>query len=383
MERKRKKKNPLGQTVFVLFSLLMGVGGGVVILEYLIAHDGLETGFSDRLPSVLLFILCLYAAIFLQLILHEAGHLVFGLLSGYRFQSFRIGSFLWLREEGRLRLRRMSLAGTGGQCLMEPPELRDGKMPYALYNLGGSLMNLLTALLFFAIALCLGPGSLPGMLLKLLAVAGLGTALQNGIPLRMGMINNDGYNTLEMRRDESAIRALWVQLMANSAQARGQQLKDMPENWFWQPEEKAMHSALVAAVGYLACCRLMEQERLEEAEEQIAGLLEAETGLLDLHRGLMTCDWICCELLGENRRERVEMLLTEEQKKLMKALRKQPTVQRTEVMLALLHDRDSTRAEKILTQFEKAAKNAPYPAAVESEWVLINRAKAKAQEERA
>ena len=33
---------------------------------------------------------------------------------------------------------------------MAPPELQGGKMPYRLYNLGGSLMNLMTAVIAYA-----------------------------------------------------------------------------------------------------------------------------------------------------------------------------------------------------------------------------------------
>ncbi len=74
----------------------------------------------------------MYLAIFLQIILHEAGHLLFGLLTGYRFSSFRIGSFMWILQDGKIRFKRFSLAGTGGQCLLLPPPMVDGKMPYVL-----------------------------------------------------------------------------------------------------------------------------------------------------------------------------------------------------------------------------------------------------------
>ena len=69
-----------------------------------------------------------------------------GLATGYRFVSFRIGSWMLQREHGKLRVRKFTLAGTGGQCLLAPP-LTDGKMPCVLYNLGGPLANLITALL--------------------------------------------------------------------------------------------------------------------------------------------------------------------------------------------------------------------------------------------
>ncbi len=46
---------------------------------------------------------------------HEAGHLVCGMLSGYRFVSFRIFNLTFIKIDGRLRVRKFSIAGTGGQ----------------------------------------------------------------------------------------------------------------------------------------------------------------------------------------------------------------------------------------------------------------------------
>ena len=51
-------------------------------------------GMTVLLPSLA----CLVLSFWLQAILHEGGHLVCGLLSGYRFLSFRVGSFTLLRR---------------------------------------------------------------------------------------------------------------------------------------------------------------------------------------------------------------------------------------------------------------------------------------------
>ena len=80
-----------------------------------------------------------FAALSAQLILHEAGHLVCGLISGYRFSSFRVGSLMLFQEGKRLRFKTLSIAGTGGQCLMLPPQCDDTPIPFRLYLLGGVL----------------------------------------------------------------------------------------------------------------------------------------------------------------------------------------------------------------------------------------------------
>ena len=57
----------------------------------------------------------------LLVIIHEAGHLVCGLRSGYKFVSFRMMNLTFIRVDGKIRIKRYSIAGTGGQCLLLPP----------------------------------------------------------------------------------------------------------------------------------------------------------------------------------------------------------------------------------------------------------------------
>ena len=74
-------------------------------------------------PNIIFLFIAGVIAFILQVIVHEAGHLVFGLLSGYKFISFRVFDFKIIKDEnGKLKIRFERLAGTGGQCLMRAPE---------------------------------------------------------------------------------------------------------------------------------------------------------------------------------------------------------------------------------------------------------------------
>lgn len=140
-----------------------------------------------------------YVCIFLQTIIHETGHLIFGLLSGYQFSSFRIFNFMWLKEEGTLKLRKMSIVGTSGQCLMVPPELKDGKIPIMLYNFGGVILNVISSVISLVIAIITFESrwSLFGFLM---AVEGIILAFLNGIPLKLSGLSNDGYNAFSIKK---------------------------------------------------------------------------------------------------------------------------------------------------------------------------------------
>ena len=80
----------------------------------------------------LLAIVFMIFSTFLQIILHEGGHLVCGLLTGYRFVSFRIFNQTLIRQDGRMRIKRFNIAGTGGQCLLVPPERPLEEIPYKM-----------------------------------------------------------------------------------------------------------------------------------------------------------------------------------------------------------------------------------------------------------
>ena len=54
----------------------------------------------------------------------------------------------------------------------------------------------------------------------MLSATGFGFALINGIPLRLGAINNDGCNARELGKDPEALRSLWVQLKITEQAAR-------------------------------------------------------------------------------------------------------------------------------------------------------------------
>ena len=115
---------------------------GVRVLVLGDSFDGLhskfaETGMLETVGVSLLAILILLFSIFLQVLLHEGGHLVCGLATGYRFVSFRIFNLTFIRKDGKLCIKRFSLAGTGGQCLLTPPERPLEDIPTTLYNLGG------------------------------------------------------------------------------------------------------------------------------------------------------------------------------------------------------------------------------------------------------
>lgn len=380
MKENKKKKVQWQQWIGMGFFMLIGAACGFLMVMYIEEGASVDRPIHKELLTLTGLLLGMYVSIFLQLIVHEAGHLVFGLKSGYQFSSFRVGSFMWLKENGKIVHRKLSLAGTGGQCLMVPPEMKNGKIPVILYNLGGCIMNLIVSAVFLGVYLIVDSGSILSILSLVMALIGVVIALMNGIPMRMGTVDNDGYNALSLGKSKDAMYALWLQLKVNEQISKGSRLKDMPDEWFAVPSDEAMHNSMVAAQGVFVTNRLMDQQRFVEADQLMAHLLEIESGIIGLHRNLIICDRIYCELIRENRKEVLARMLTKEQIKFMKAMKKFPSVVRTEYAYALLAEKDKTKASSILTLFEKIAKTYPYPSDIQSERELIGIADNAAQE---
>ena len=370
-EKKEKKKFNWKQWIPMLLFMLVGAGCGILIVQYIDGVAERGTTFGQDMMIFALLLIAMYLCMLIQIVIHEAGHLVFGLLSGYQFSSFRIGSFMWILEEGKLRLKRLSLAGTGGQCLMSPPDLVNGKIPVILYNMGGSLMNLLASLVCGLLYLLIGKVNMFTTILMIMVLVGIAFAAMNGVPMRLGTVDNDGYNAFSLRKDSGARYSFWFQMKVNEQISKGVRLKDMPEEWFLVPTDEEMKNSMIAVQGVFTCNRLIDERKFEEADSLMQHLLSIESGIVGLHRSLMICDRLYCELIGENRTEVVDEMLTKEQRKFMKSMKTFPTVLRTEYAYELLAKGDAKKADKIRKQFEKMASKYPYPSEIQAERELM------------
>ena len=356
---------------FALFMFLIGLCFGLLLMSYI--SKGAE-GIANLFESLLALIL----AYNIGIIVHEGGHLVFGLLTGYKFSSFRIWSFMLIKQEGKMKLRRFSLAGTGGQCLMIPPGKGDTKASVILYNLGGVFFNLILAAITLIIYYILPETYLLSSLLWYTAVWSLIAMLSNGIPFNIGGIANDGMNALHLSKNSDAADAFRKQLLMNAAQTEGMRISEMPDEWFILTEGADMQNVHCASIAVFAAQRALDRGDTAAAEQEISALLNGGYNIIGLHRNLLTCDLIYCRLSNDPLAE-VRALITPELKKLMQSMRKYPSVIRTQFVIALLVDKDTKKADNILASFDKQTKNFPYRQEIDSERRLMFKIAEKAK----
>lgn len=338
--------------------------GGIVMLSVT-----LLSGFFNPF-EVILGLAGIMLLSYASIIVHEAGHLIFGLMSGYGFSSFRIGSMMWVKQNGKIMLRRFSLAGTGGQCLMTPKGKSESRAQLIMFNLGGVIANVILVVIFGLLYFL----SLRIIVLALIflfgAIVSFFIAITNGIPIDVGGIANDGMNALHLSKNPDAATAFRNQLLMNAAQTNGVSLEEMPDEWFELPADADMQNVHCASIAVFRANRCFATKDIQTAEFEINRVLHSGYNIIGLHRGLLTLDLIYCRLINDSDAD-ISALLTPELKKIMHAMRTFPAVIRTEYAIALLSENDENKAAKILKEFDKHTKNYPYQQDVAFERGLI------------
>lgn len=363
-KKKQVKKGKKGS--WITFAISVIIGG---IIGFFCGMSGVSQ-YVDKGKDGVFFItviLEIFAALYVQIMIHEAGHLFFGLRSGYQFTSFRIGSFIWIKQEGHIALKRFSLMGTGGQCLMEPPEMINGEIPYRLYLAGGVLMNLISTIPAIILAIVFPDVHRLVQICIIFTGMGIMSALTNGIPLQAGPISNDAATILSLSKDQKARKTLWRELKMNALNAKGVRLQDMPEEWFEMPSPEEMKNPRCAVNAVYACNRVMEQMDFIKVTEMGTKLLEADSAIAPIHRYLLQGDLIFCELVDACRKEVADSYQTKEYKKYEKSMKKFPPLIRTQYAYELLINKDEEQAGKKLEYFNKIAKSYPYSVDIENE----------------
>lgn len=184
MNKKRQGKKILASILFVAIFGALGFFGTYFAAEY---FGGIS--FLDILYTVFIVLVSFP----LHIVLHELGHLLGGLLSGYDFIMFRLFRTVWIKTKDGLSKRKEYIQGVMGQALMAPPEMEEKKQPPSfLYHASGLLANLLTAVLFIFLGRGLSNGAI-SYFFYVSAIVALLLLLLNAIPLQ----GTDGYNILE------------------------------------------------------------------------------------------------------------------------------------------------------------------------------------------
>ena len=315
------------------------------------------TGSTDNSlsSSLVVLMIAVLAGLYLNIILHEVGHLIGGLLSGYEFVLFFVSNLTFIKQNGKLKVKKYRTPGTGGGCMLSPLDMKDGKYPFKLYASGGFLMNFMTAavcfVLFFYFAHTAGLWARAFLVVGLFGVFfGVSSLVPSNITLP-----NDGYILFNMGKEENSEmrHSYYSCLQMQKLDVEGVRPSDIPTELFDWVDEGNIKDALTVGTAGNRYKYLIDRGEIDEARALMRTLCDNPRNLPEMYRMSGNCDLLFHELIGECRQEEIDRIHTKELKRFMKMARSEMSVQRTMYAYAHLVQRDQIKAKEHLDLFNK------------------------------
>ncbi len=263
----------------------------------------LSLGWTNSFLEVLVIFISVVLVYIFHIIIHEAGHLVAGLMTGYKFVSFRVGPIVLIKNmEGKFKFKRMTVLGTGGQCLMCPPDVPTEKCPYKLYHLMGGLANIIVGFVSLILAIALPKGLLNFCLLETSAVLGFMTGITNLVPSKNNGIQNDGYNLIDLGKNQFAKKSLNLVLTLNALLTVADSYDDLPKDLVDEvmtidfEKEDLSNASIANAYNYQAAFFYAkgDYEKYYEINKHIS----ENNSILEIFRNEAKCECLFYEIIS-------------------------------------------------------------------------------------
>jgi len=334
------------------FTILMSIGWWFGFLYI----DQVSAQTVGMLEIILIILTALLAGLFLNIVLHEAGHLIGGRLTGYSFVFFNVFNISIMKENGKLAIKRYRVPGISGGCSLSPPDMNNGTYPHKLYISGGFLMNFLVSAvclsLFYYLA---GTADLWARAFLVIGAEGAFIGIVNLIPQNV-ILPSDGYILFNLGKEKNAAmrRGCWTLWRIQALTAEGVRPRDIPEELFdWADASDTRDTFALMA----ACKRyeyLLDTQELDKAKALIKALCADLDDAPQMIKMPLRCEFLFYELIDECRQEEIDRLYDKDIKKYIKIANREPSVQRFMYAYARLVLKDDAKAKEYLDAFHKS-----------------------------
>lgn len=359
------------------YKILIHIISGIMMVLYLLKG---ELTSMRVIACSLVFFLAMHASYWLQIILHELGRFVCGLLSGYRFGYLQLFGFRLQKINGQLSTKRKHDKDPV-HYLLAPPETDFKNFPVRLYFLGGFIANILFILIFLGAAFRFPGMSLPRFLFLQYVFISIPYVLIYGMPIQLSGARTETYNALTIPTDYRSRCAYFIPRLISYHMLNGIRLRDMPEEWFYLPTREEMFSVMHSRLASYYVDWLIEKGRYTEADAVIDSIYSLEDyRIKNIFTTLLFLNKIFLILVHTKKYEQMKTYLSDAQKKRMVRFGSELSVKRTQYIIALLYEKDMEKAAYLKSVF-LASKSQFYPTEYESELELIEIAEACAKKE--
>ena len=362
-------KQETEQLLVIVVAVAIGCILGIVLNRFF------EPGF------IIIAIVGFFAGLFLSVILHELGHLLFGRLSGCQFSSFRVMKWLWVKGDGgKIRMKKSAgIKGIGGQCMMEPPA-DEKDFRFVLYNAGGALVNIITCAALLIPAFLIDDNVVTPILAGI-GVSSLTIGIVNIIPLSLSGFPNDGRNIVEAKKSADAEHGMYALLKTNSEMSKGKRLSDYDEAAFSVSENADINNHFVAMLIMMRSSQLEEKGEFRQSYRELKRLEHSD--LSPIYKNQLIMSLIFHELVYfeddpsyNSARERMESKANDKMfKNLLKM--KYPNFILVQAAIKAFLDKDTDKARELIAQARELTPSLQNPGMEYSIMLALDRLEAR------
>lgn len=351
-------------TLFMFICYL--VGGGLIGVNTAMQLDFIEPTYM-MFFAMIFFIISLY----LNMVIHEFGHMLFGHLSGYEIVSIRFGNSLYLKnDEGKYNRKKYSVPCTAGQCLMRPKKIKNkNKYPFFLYHAGGGIINLITGAICILLWRVLLNFPYLSAFFFSFAVFAFVSALTNLVPL--AGITNDGNNILRMLKNKNNDRTYVYNTLSLYAEfVNNKRYKEINDEYF-EFDENHLKSSDAYTVAAYKISRYMDEHDFENAKILAQKLVDLGEGICPINEIIVRAELLFLELTSTCDVEKINALYTKKLKNSLQGSSYSLSIDRIGYAYEKLFTKNEKKAIKYLKAFEKVEKNYPFEKEIEMEREFI------------
>lgn len=297
-------------------------------------------------------IFSIVASIFIQIFLHELGHSLAAIFSGYDFIFFRLGSFAFVKKNGKLKIAKFEIPGTGGQALFAPKGKAYENFSYKLYMYAGIIINLFFSILAFII-MYFNKNYFLDQFSYFFASVGIYIFLTNGLKID-AEISNDVMQVKLLDKYEEYRIFIKYNLKIARLLVDGKEIKDMDQD---EVDFILSCDNQFAEIGILKGDYYSQNLDLDKAKEEYEKALDKEILSDRLQKQALINEIIYLSIIKKDQANYEKYFSKEFEFFLDNFLLKLVNGYYTKYAKLLLIDKDEKAAEKLKTQYIRFRKN--------------------------
>lgn len=351
-----------------IFQIVIGIAIGLflgILMIFMFPEISLI-----KLDHLFYLIIMFFISFILHIVIHEGGHCLFGYLHGFKFVSFRIGSYMWVNDNGVIRFKRYHMSQTGGQCLMDPPE--PDLKAYVYYLLGGGIANFAVSFVFILLGLINKDLFIDIFCFSNIAVGFL-LGATNLVPMDVG-IPNDGLNVVYLLKEKQSVDSLYKQLKISKELADGKRIDEIDISYFTLYEKAKLRNPLNTCIAVNRGIYLASLKQYDEAKKCLEYLYKIK--IANIYKMAVINELILIELLTSDDAKIGKYLVGDVKRKMAREKSDLSSLV-AQYGIELLVNKDERQAMIVLKYIEDVFKTYPYNVELTKETIQLLKERVK------